>query len=187
MAIWLKSDQQVICGAGNFWDMSLKWGSVPFFVPSFFILAGMSDTWQEQPSWTMMWQPHAEDGGATTGKEPGSLTSWSAVSAQDWQPLQFCDWECQPYLSYSLFTLTYSQTGEGNGNPLQCSCLENPRDRRALWAAVYGVTQSRTWLKLLSSSSSRCSVNYPIIVFMGVVQGMESKRRTWADSVTVLL
>ena len=44
--------------------------------------------------------------------------------------------------------------GEGNGNPLQCSCLENPGDRGAWWAAVYGVTQSWTWLKRLSSSSS---------------------------------
>ena len=44
--------------------------------------------------------------------------------------------------------------GEGNGNPLQCSCLENPRDGRAWWAAVYGVAQSRTQLKRLSSSSS---------------------------------
>ena len=42
--------------------------------------------------------------------------------------------------------------GEGNGNPLQCSCLENPRDRGAWWAAVYGVAQSRTRLKRLSSS-----------------------------------
>ena len=42
----------------------------------------------------------------------------------------------------------------GNGNPLWCSCLENPRDRGAWWAAVYGVAQSRTWLKRLSSSSS---------------------------------
>ena len=44
--------------------------------------------------------------------------------------------------------------GDGNGNPLQCSCLENPRDRGAWWAAVYGVTQSWTRLKWLSSSSS---------------------------------
>ena len=47
-----------------------------------------------------------------------------------------------------------SCTGEGNGNPLQCSCLENPRDGGAWWAAVYGVTQSRTQLKRFSSSSS---------------------------------
>ena len=45
--------------------------------------------------------------------------------------------------------------GEGNGNPLQCSCLENPRDGGAWWAAVSGVAQSQTWLKRLSSSSSR--------------------------------
>ena len=38
-------------------------------------------------------------------------------------------------------------TGEGNGNPLQCSCLENPKDGGAWWAAVYGVAQSRTRLK----------------------------------------
>ena len=46
-----------------------------------------------------------------------------------------------------------SRIGEGNGNPLQCSCLENPRDGGAWWAAVYRVTQSRTRLKRLSSSS----------------------------------
>ena len=44
--------------------------------------------------------------------------------------------------------------GEGNGSPLQCSCLENPRDRGAWWAAIYGVVWSRTRLKQLSSSSS---------------------------------
>ena len=44
--------------------------------------------------------------------------------------------------------------GEGNGNPLQCSCLENPRDGGACWAAVYGVAQSRIRLKRLSSSNS---------------------------------
>ena len=53
------------------------------------------------------------------------------------------------------FPVSLSCIGEGNGNPLQCSCLENPRDREAWWAAVYGVAQSRTRLKRLSSSSSR--------------------------------
>ena len=52
------------------------------------------------------------------------------------------------------FYFSLSCTGEGNGNPLQCSCLENPRDGRAWWAAVYGFAQSRTRLKQLSSSSS---------------------------------
>ena len=52
------------------------------------------------------------------------------------------------------FHYSLSHIGEGNGNPLQCSCLENPRDREAWWAAVYGVAQSRTRLKQLSNSSS---------------------------------
>ena len=51
------------------------------------------------------------------------------------------------------FHFSLSCTEEGNGNPLQCSCLENPRDWGAWWAAVSGVTQSRTRLKRLSSSS----------------------------------
>ena len=46
-----------------------------------------------------------------------------------------------------------AQSGEGSGNPLQCSCLENPRDGGAWWAAVYGAAQSRTRLKRLSRSS----------------------------------
>ena len=52
------------------------------------------------------------------------------------------------------FHFSLSCIGEGNGNPLECSCLENPRDGGAWWAAVYGVAQSRTRLKRLSSSSS---------------------------------
>ena len=47
-----------------------------------------------------------------------------------------------------------SHIGEGNGNPLQCFCLENPRDGGAWWAAVYAITQGQTQLKWLSSSSS---------------------------------
>ena len=52
------------------------------------------------------------------------------------------------------FHFSLSCIGGGNGNPLQCSCLENPRDRGTWWAAVYGVAQSRTRLKRVSSSSS---------------------------------
>ena len=52
------------------------------------------------------------------------------------------------------FHVSLSCIGEGSGNPLQCSCLENPRDGGAWWAAVYGVAQSQTGLKRLSSSSS---------------------------------
>ena len=54
---------------------------------------------------------------------------------------------------------TSDPKGEGNGNPLQCSCLENPRDRGAWWAAVYGVTQSRTRLKQLSSSDPKLKIS----------------------------
>ena len=55
------------------------------------------------------------------------------------------------------FHFSLSCIGEGNGNPLQCSCLENPRDGGAWWATVYGVAQNQTQLKQLSSSSN-CSV-----------------------------
>ena len=62
------------------------------------------------------------------------------------------------------FHFSLSHTGEGNGNPLQCSCLENPRDRGAWWAADYGVAQSQTRLKRLSSSSSRASVQFIALI-----------------------
>ena len=52
------------------------------------------------------------------------------------------------------FHFSLSCIGEGNGNPLQCSCLENPRDREAWWAAVYGVAQSRTRLKRLAAAAA---------------------------------
>ena len=58
-------------------------------------------------------------------------------------------------------TLSSFVIGEGNGNPLLCSCLENPRDGGAWWAAVYGVAQSRTRLKRLSSSSSSFVIPFP--------------------------
>ena len=70
--------------------------------------------------------------------------------------------------------------GEGNGNPLQCSCLENPSDGGAWWAAVYGVAQSQTWLKWLSSSSRqhiKKQRHYFVIkamVFPVVMYGSES-------------
>ena len=59
------------------------------------------------------------------------------------------------------FHFSLSCTGEGNGNPLQCSCLENPRDGGAWWAAVYGVAQSRIRPKRLSSSSSSSLMQRP--------------------------
>ena len=59
------------------------------------------------------------------------------------------------------FHFSLSCIGEGNGNPLQYSCLENPRDGGAWWAAIYGVAQSQTRLKRLSSSSSNRLVFLP--------------------------
>ena len=68
------------------------------------------------------------------------------------------------------FHFSLSCIGEGNGNPLQCSCLENPRDRGAWWEAVYGVAQSQTRLKRLSSSSSIiCSILYILLMSAGSV------------------
>ena len=72
-------------------------------------------------------------------EEPGRLQSMGSLESDMTERLHF---------HFSL-----SCIGEGNGNPLQCFCLENPRDGGAWWAAVYGVAQSRTRLKRLSSSS----------------------------------
>ena len=65
------------------------------------------------------------------------------------------------------FHFSLSCIGEGNGNSLQCSCLENPRDRGTWWAAIYGVAQSRTRLKQLSNSCSPVLIpfsNNPLFV-----------------------
>ena len=77
-------------------------------------------------AWTMPWM-----------EEPGRLQSMGSQRiGHDWA---------------TSLSLSLSCIGEGNGNPLQCSCLESPRDGGAWWAAVYGVTQSWTRLKWLSS------------------------------------
>ena len=72
---------------------------------------------------------------------------------------------CSPWGRWELdttkrlhFQFSLSCIGEANGNPLQYSCLENPRDGEAWWAAICGVTQSWTWLKRLSSNSSSRSI-----------------------------
>ena len=80
---------------------------------------------------------------------PGKSHGWrSLVGCSPWghKELDTIEW--------LHFHSSLSCIGEGNGNPLQCSCLENPRDGGAWWAAVYGVAQSQTRLKRLSSSSS---------------------------------
>ena len=74
-----------------------------------------------------------------------------------WRSLVGCSpWDCEESDTTEQlhFHFSLSCIGEGNGNPVQCSCLENPRNGRAWWAAVYGVAWSQTRLKRLSSSSS---------------------------------
>ena len=73
-------------------------------------------------------------------EEPGGLQSMGSLESDTTERLHF--------------HFSFSRIGEGNDNPLHCSCLENPRDGGAWWAALYGVPQSRTGLKRLSSSSS---------------------------------
>ena len=81
-------------------------------------------------------------------EEPGRLQSMGVAESDTTERLHF---------HFSL-----SSIGKGNGNPLQSSCLENPRDGGAWWAAVYGVAQSRTLLKRLSSSSSSLPIELVI-------------------------
>ena len=80
---------------------------------------------------------------------PGKSHGWKSLGG------------CSPWVRYKLdttkqlpFQFSLSRFVEGNGNPLQCSCLENPRDGGTWWSSVYGVTQSPTRRKRLSSSSS---------------------------------
>ena len=120
-------------------------------------------TWWLHKSWSfpfMEW--------STPLLNPKSQGLWMAVSVKagacswgrEWQPTPvFLPGEShgqRDLVGYSPWsrknwTRLWNWAGEGNGNPLQCSCLENPRDGGAWWAAVYGVAQSQTWLKRLSS------------------------------------
>ena len=80
---------------------------------------------------------------------PGKSHGWrSLVGCSPWglKELDTTEW--------LHFHFSLSRIGEGTGNPLQCSCLENPRDGGTWWAAIYGIAQNRIWLKWLSSSSS---------------------------------
>ena len=73
---------------------------------------------------------------------PGKFQGWrSLVGCSPWD-----HWESD-MTEWLHFHFSLECIGEGNGNPLQCSCLENPRGGGAWWAAAYGVAQSRTWLK----------------------------------------
>ena len=96
--------------------------------------------------WRRQWHP-------TPVLLPGRSHGWRSLVGCSLWGHEESDTTERPHFHFSL-----SCIGEGNGKPLQCSCLENPRDGGASWAAIYGVAQSRTRLKRLSSSSSRwCS------------------------------
>ena len=106
-----------------------------FYVPAIINSAAMN-------IWRRQWQP-------TPVLLPGrSHGRRSLVGCSPWSRKEL-DMTERLHFHFSL-----SCTGEGNGNPLHCSCLENPRDRGAWRAALYGVTQSQTRLKRLSGSSS---------------------------------
>ena len=101
--------------------------------------------------WRRQWHP-------TPVLLPGKSHGWrSLVGCRLWGRTELDTTE------WLHFHFSLSFIGEGNGNPLQCSCLENPRDGGARWAAVYGVSQSWTRLKWLSSSS-RTFISFPIYV-----------------------
>ena len=94
-------------------------------------------------SWRRQWHPTPEllPGKSHGWRSLGGCSPWGRWGSDTAERLHF-------YFSLSCI-------GEGNGNPLQCSCLENPRDGGAWWASVSGVAQSQTRLKRRSSSSSR--------------------------------
>ena len=102
--------------------------------------------------WRRQWHP-------TPVLLPGKSHGWrSLVGYSLWGPKE-SDTTERLHFYFSL-----SCIGEGNGNPLQCSCLKNPRDGRAWWAAIYGVAQSRTQLTQLSSSSS--SITLLVFIYL---------------------
>ena len=99
------------------------------------------DPWVEKIPWRRAWQPTPV---LLPGKSHGQRSLEGCSPWGRWK---------SDTTEWLHFHFSLSCIGEGNGNPLQCSCLENPRDRGAWWAAVYGVAQSRTRLTWLSSSS----------------------------------
>ena len=98
------------------------------------------------------------DAHSTCTQEPNNNSPCIPVSNGAWG---CCDNSSQTLQYVTISWEDLRAPEEGNGNPLQYSCLENPRDGGACWAPVYGVAQSWTWLKRLSSSSSSCPCGSP--------------------------
>ena len=131
--------------------------------------------------WRRQWHP-------TLVLLPGKSQGWgSLVGCRLWGSLVGCS-PCgrgeSDTTEWLPFHFSLSCIGEGNGNPLQCSCLENPRDGGASWAAVYGVTQSRTQLKRLSSSSSSSSIAAPLPL-PHPIYIVEKAKQEWQSLITI--
>ena len=119
--------------------------------------------------WRRQWHPNPV---LLPGKSHGQR---SLVSCSPWG-FEESDMTERLHFHFSL-----SRIGEGNSNPLQCSCLENPRDGGAWWAAVYGIAQSRTWLKRLRISSSSS------IVYLKVAKRIELKSSSLTKKIFVTI
>ena len=105
---------------------------------------------------------------------PGKSHGWRSL-------VGYSPWGCEEWDTTERLHIHFSLScvGEGNGNPLQCSCLENPRDGGACWAAVCGVSQSRTRLKQLSSILFYEYMFYGILFVAQVLKNPSAMQETW--------
>ena len=115
------------------------WNVIHFWIEKYWVVLNLPCP--NSLSWRRQWQPTPV---LLAGKSHGRrrLVGCSPLGREESDTTEWLH-----------FHFSLSCIGEGNGNPLQCSCLENPSDGEAWWAAVYGVAQSQTLLKWLSSSS----------------------------------
>ena len=145
----------------------LEWGAISYSEGYSSAFQGLNSHLLHLLRWQADSSPLAPPGTVLLpGKSHGrrSLKSLGSITVGD-------DWAT---------SLSLSCTGEGNGNPLQCSCLENPRGGEAWWAAVYGVAQSWTRLTWLSSSSSShlgspmlsCAISKSMLLICSVYSGV---------------
>ena len=131
----------VSLGSVNLLDWLTELKEVLYLLDYQFTIKG----YQSGRSWRRQWHP-------TPVLLPGKSHGWRSLEGcSPWGPWG-SDTTERLHFHFSLSCI------EGNGNPLQCSCLENPRDGGAWWAAISGVAQSRTRLKWLSSSSRKIQI-----------------------------
>ena len=123
---------QAIWPYWKYWGVRFNWRQRCELLNNTLLVASLEKAMAPHSS-TLAWKIPWMEG-------PGGLHPWGLKESDMTERLHF------------HFSLTC--TGEGNGNPLQCSCLENPRDGEAWWAAIYGIAQSQIRLTRLSSSSS---------------------------------